>query len=366
MSNKNELIVIKSQKKNKKNQAVEEKDRGFVETLKKFSPGTAIRTALDDLLRARMGALIVINNEELSKIIYGGFKVNSKFSPQKLVELAKMDGAIILSEDLKIILRANVFLSPKMDSKTKGTGARHKVAERTADEVKTIVIAVSERKNKITLYNEDILYELEKGSEVLRRAAETLQILEKQKEIFSDSINNLNILEINNLVTMSDVCDILQRMEIIRRISEMVRRYLIELGREGIIVSMRLKELTKNLNRERELVLQDYLKSKSSKIDNTLKTINFDLLIETQNISKIIFEEIHDKAISSRGLRILSKANLTEDNIKLLVNHFKNLGDIFNAEKDSFTKLFKDEKIVKSLIQDLESIREKIMAGKVV
>ena len=366
MGSKNELIILKEDEENPKRRKSEEKDRNFVEILKKFSPGTAIRTALDDVLRSRMGALIVIDCEGLSGIAYGGFKVNSKFSSQKLVELAKMDGAIILSKDFKTILHTNVFLSPKMEIKTKGTGARHKVAERTADQLKAVVIAVSERKNKITLYNEDMIYELEKSSEVLRRAAETLQILEKQKEIFNDSINNLSILEINDLVTRSDICDILQRIEIIRRISEMVRRYLIELGREGIIVSMRLKELTKNLSKERELILKDYFKSRYSKEDNTLKTINFDLLIEPQNISKILFLEVQDKAVSSNGLRILSKLNLTDENIKLLMNNFKNLSKIFNSEKDSFMEVLKDEKIVDSLMQDLENIREKIMAGKIV
>jgi diadenylate cyclase len=365
MENKNELITLE-ENKNYKKEITEKKEKSFIETLKKFSPGTSLRTALDDLLRARMGALIVVDKEGLSNITYGGFKVNSKFSPQKLVELAKMDGAIILSDDLKVISRANVFLSPKMEFKTKGTGARHKVAERTSEEIGTIVIAVSERKNKITLYHGDTLYELEKSSEVLRRAAETLQILEKQKDIFNDLINNLNILEINNLVTISDVCDILQRIEIIRRISEMIKRYLIELGKEGIIVSMRLRELTKNLNKERELIIKDYFKSKHSKINNTLQTINFDLLIETQNLSKILFEEIHDKAIISKGWRILSKIHLTDENIIVLINNFNDLNKIFNSEKSSFMKIFKDEKIVKSLIQDLESIREKIMAGKVV
>ncbi|MBR9701906.1 DNA integrity scanning protein DisA [Candidatus Pacearchaeota archaeon] len=366
MESKNELIILKEEEKNHKKQKSEEKDKNFVEVLKKFSPGTAIRTAVDDILRSRMGALIVIDCEGLSKITYGGFKVDSKFSSQKLVELAKMDGAIILSEGLKMILNANVFLSPKMGAKTKGTGARHKVAEMTAEHVGTIVVAVSERKNKITLYYGDVVYELEKSSEVLRRAAETLQILEKQKEIFNDSINNLNILEINNLVTMSDVCDILQRIEIIRRISEMVKRYLIELGREGLIVSMRLKELTRNLNKERELILKDYFKIKSSKTDNLLKAMNFDLLIETQNLSKVLFQDVHDKALPSKGLRILSKVNITGDQVKLLVNSFKTLSKIFTVDKNSLMKSLKDEKAVESLTHDLESVREKIMAGKVV
>ena len=71
------------------------------EVLKVFSPGTAIRTALDDILRARMGALIVVDKEGLFGIVEGGFRVNCRFSAQRLVELAKMDGAIILSKDFK-------------------------------------------------------------------------------------------------------------------------------------------------------------------------------------------------------------------------------------------------------------------------
>ena len=75
----------------------------LVGLLKLFSPGTSIRTAIDDLMRARMGALIAIDAEGFFNVVEGGFKVNSKFSPQKLVELAKMDGAIILSRDFKKI-----------------------------------------------------------------------------------------------------------------------------------------------------------------------------------------------------------------------------------------------------------------------
>lgn len=343
---------------------VSEKRNDFLNILKIFSPGTSIRSALDDILRARMGALIVVDSQELSKIIEVGFKVNCKFSSQRLVELAKMDGAIILSQDLKKILYANALLFPSMNISTKETGTRHKAAERTANQIETIVIAVSERKNKITIYYKNIRYELEKSSEVLRRAAETLQILEKQKDILSDIIININVLEINNLVTISDVCEILQRMEIIRRISEVVKRYLVELGKEGNIVSMRLKELTKNLNKEREMILMDYFELKYSRPDNFLKNIDFDMLLEISNLSKILFEEVHDKSISPKGIRILNKTNLSDKEIKSLINNFKTLNQIFNAEVDSLMNVLKNEDIVSSLVQDLEVLKEKILVGK--
>ncbi|MCK5043390.1 DNA integrity scanning diadenylate cyclase DisA [Candidatus Pacearchaeota archaeon] len=336
----------------------------FINVLKMFSPGTSIRSALDDILRARMGALIAIDAPELSKILEGGFKVNCKFSSQKLVELAKMDGAIILSKDLKKILYANTLLFPSISISTKETGTRHKAAERTANQIKTIVIAVSERKNKITIYYKHVKYELEISSEVLRRAAETLQILEKQKDILNDIMININILEINNLVTISDVCEVLQRMEMIRRISDVVKRYLVELGKEGNIMSMRLKELTKNLNKERQMVLMDYFQSKYSHPDNILKNIDFDTLLEVSNLSKILFEEVHDKSIFPRGIRILSKTNLSSKDIKSLINNFKVFNQIFNAEVDSLMNVLKNKDVVNSLVQDLDVLKEKILIGK--
>jgi diadenylate cyclase len=251
-----------------------------------------------------------------------------------------------------------------MGISTKETGTRHKAAERTANQTETIVIAVSERKNKITIYYKNVRYELERSSEVLRRAAETLQILEKQKDILNDILINFNILEINNLVTISDVCEVLQRMEMIKRISNIVKRYLVELGKEGNILSMRLKELTKNLSKKREMVLMDYFQSGYSHPDNLLKNIDFDMLLEVSNLSKILFEEVHDKSISPRGIRILNKTNLSDKEIKSLINNFKNLSQIFNAEVDSLMTVLKNEDVVSSLVQDLEVLKEKILVGK--
>jgi len=352
------------QGKKLKEEKITEKEVDLIEILKIFSPGTSMRTALDDMMGARIGALIVVDKEGLSSIVEGGFKVNCKFSSQRLVELAKMDGAIILSKDLKKILYANTLLFPGIHIPTKETGTRHKAAERTAKQIKTIVIAGSERKNKITIYCEDIKYELEKSSEVLRRAAETLQILEKQKEIFNDLIINLNILEINNLVTITDVCNVLQRTEIIKRISDIVKRYLVELGKEGIIVSMRLKELTKNLNKNREMILKDYFKSKYSKADTTLKTMNFDFLLETSNLPRILFEELHDKPILPKGIRILSRTNLLEKDIKFLIDNFNTLNKIFDSDKNYLIKIFKKKELVDFLIEGLKELREKIISGR--
>jgi len=340
-----------------------EKEGDIFEILKLFSPGTSMRTALDDIVRARMGALIVIDKEGLSTVLEGGFRINCKFSAQRLVELAKMDGAIVLSKDFKKILYVNTLLVPKILS-TSETGTRHKAAERTSKQIKTIVIAVSERKNKITIYWGDKKHVLEDSSEILRRATETLQILEKQKEIFDDLLLHLNILEITNLVTAHDVCSVLQRMEIIGRISENVRKYLVGLGKEGIIVSMRLRELTKGLNSEREFLLKDYFGSKAQKVKATLNNMNFDFLLETTNLLRVLFEELYDKSVSPQGFRILNKTSLLEKDIKLLINSFKSLDKIFDADKSALEEFLRRKGSIDGLKSDLENLKEKILEGK--
>jgi diadenylate cyclase len=359
MASDNPEKIVEEEKKTE-----EDEEDNFLDILKIFSPGTAMRTALDDILKARMGALIVVDKEGLSTILDGGFRVGCRFSAQRLVELSKMDGAIILSKDLKKIIYANTLLTPKGSFSTNETGTRHKAAERTSKQFGTVVIAVSERRNKITLYWKNYKHVLENSSEILSRATETLQILEKQKEILDDLLLHLNVLEITDLVSSSDVCNVLQRMEVIRRITESVRKSLVELGKEGIIVSMRLKELTKNLSLEREFVLMDYFGHNSPKIDSLLEGMNFDFLLETSNIMRLIFDELHDKSVFPKGIRILRKTGFLEKDLLILIEHFKTLGKIFDAEKDELEKILGQKLLAESLKKEIGNLKERLLEGK--
>ena len=349
---------VKSEKKSS------EKELELIDILKLFSPGTALRSSLDEILKANLGALIIFDKDNLFDIVSGGFKVNCRFSSQRLFELSKMDGAIILSGDLKKILFANSLLVPDMTLLTKETGTRHKAAERTAKQFKTVAIAISERKSQITIYYKSERYILEETSEILRRAAETLQTLEKQREIYDELLSNLNVLEINGLVTINDVSGVLQRLEMNKRISSIAKRYLVELGKEGVIVSMRLKELTRGINRDRELILQDYFGSKYLRASSTLDNANFDFLLEISNISRILFNELHDKPISPRGIRLLSKTNILEKNIKLLLTGFKRLDNLIDATDEELTNVLNKIDLVKYFKEELQILKEKIMSGK--
>jgi len=150
-----------------KERASEEEFYGVLRTI---APGTNIRTALNGIKRAGMGALIVVETEWLNEMVDGGFRVNARFTPQRLIELAKMDGAIILSKDMKRILIANALLAPDNKTPSNETGTRHKSAERVARQSATLVIAVSERRNEITSYYKNLRYPLVDSGELLRKA----------------------------------------------------------------------------------------------------------------------------------------------------------------------------------------------------
>lgn len=337
--------------------------KDFLDVLKMIAPGTSLRTAIDDLLRAGMGALIVIDNGKISNVYERGFKIYSKFSSQKLIELAKMDGAIILSRNAKKILHANATLHPDQSIPSKETGTRHKSGERTSKQTGAVVITISERKNKITIFYGDLKHELRDSAEILRRATENLQILEKQRESFNEALANLNLLEFKRMVTMKDVSIVIQKFEILKRTFDVVKRYLVELGKEGMIVSLRLKDLTLGLDKEEELVLRDYF-SDLDFVKKILGKMDPDFLLEPSNISRVIFEEISDKSISPKGYRVLSKLNILDRYIDALVGRFKNLDNILFASEMDLLDVFKNEGLVSFFREELYSLREKVKTGK--
>jgi len=331
--------------------------------IKLVSPGTALSAAISDIVRAKNGALIVVDAAGLDKIIEGGFRVNCMFTPQRLVELSKMDGALILSSDMKKILSANTLLAPSISIPTKETGTRHKAAERTARQLKTITIAVSERRGTVTIYYDNMKYLVKNASEILSRATESLQILEKQCEIFEDILLNLNVLEFTNLTNLNDVCLLIQRAEIILKISSIIKREIIELGREGILIRMRLRELIKDLEKEELLVISDYTKLRTKKTKNLLSILSFEELLEIQNMI-IALGYSQSDAVANKGYRILHKTELTPVEIGRVVKEVKNFSALLETPLENLEKIIKNEKKSAKFQKDLVDMKEQVMLGK--
>ena len=306
--------------------------------LKRVAPGTNLRAALDGALKAGKGALIVLENEHVLPLLDGGFKINCRFTPQRLVELTKMDGAIILDKDAKKITQANVLLTPSSKIKTSETGTRHKAAERTAKQTGTLVIAISERKHEISVFYKEIKHHLKDTGELLRKTNEHIQLLEKQRELFDDSINSLNMSELRNYPNMRQAIYAIQKGRLIQRMLGDIRKNIIELGSEGTLLKTRLRELGAGVERETNLIVTDYTKLDMNKSRTLLESLSYDEILDSENILKALaYEELTEPQI--KGWRILDKTNLPEEDIAKLVKEFGSLGKVMNSRRNEYESL---------------------------
>ena len=232
----------------------------MIEALGMIAPGKGLREGLDRILQAKMGALIIVGDgPEVLSICSGGFLLDSEFSPQRLSELAKMDGAIILAADASRIARANVHLVPSPTVATSETGTRHRTAERVARSIDVPVITVSEDRSVIAVYRGEQQRPLVPVERLLARANQALETLEGYRDRLDVVTNALSALEVEDMVTVRDVVTVLQRAEMVRRIAEEVESYNLELGTDSRLVRLQLEEMLAGVEDERRQVLRDYL-----------------------------------------------------------------------------------------------------------
>lgn len=331
--------------------------------LKKVSPGSPLRNVIDDLIRSDLGGLIVFDSPKLQDCFEGGFKVNCRFTSQRLFELCKMDGAVIVSPDLKRIIHGNVTLIPNKEISTNETGTRHRNAEKTSKQAETFVVTVSERRKKTTIYYMKNKAYLRSVEEIQRSLTNSLQILEKQKEQFTELISKLNILEISNLVSISDVCKILQRCEMISRISESMRKEIIELGKEGNIINMRFRELVKGIEKKQDDLIRDYSPISLKKTKLLLSNLTFESLTEIDSIARLIFQKDLDETISPKGLRFLLHMELQEKEISFVITEFKDLISLIESDETRLEKIFKAR--TSHIREEINHLREQILEGKI-
>ncbi len=333
------------------------KKEEVLETLKFLSPGTALRAGIEGVLKAKTGGLIVIENENMHELIDGGFKVNCRFTPQRLIELCKMDGAVILSQDMKKILFANVLLTPNHSIPSKETGTRHKAAERTAKHAKTMVITVSQRREEVALFYKNVKYPIKETSEITRRATEILQILEKHREIFDNLQKKLDKEELQGRAQINNITSLIQRGRIILKTSDILKKHIIELGSEGTIVKGRLKEILHGIEREVNNVIKDHTKIGFKKTKKLLETLNYDEILDLENIEQSLGLTKDSKELMARGHRLLSHVGMPEEDIGILIKEFKNISQIISLRSDQTQNFFNEEKN-EAIIEKINHLNE--------
>lgn len=313
--------------------------------LRAVAPGTALRDGLERILRGRTGALIVIGYDEVvESICSGGFELDVAFSSTRLRELAKMDGAVVLDTSATRILRAAVQLLPDAAIETSESGTRHRTAQRVAVQTGFPVISVSQSMRIVAVYYQGERYVVEDSDSILSRANQAVATLERYKARLDEVTQTLSALEIEDLVTVRDVAAVIQRLEMVRRISAEIAGYISELGVDGRLLSLQLDELVGTSSPDRELVVRDYLDERRD-VDEVLRsfeTMASSELIDLAQIARLlgiggVGGDVLDAAASPRGYRMLSRIpRIPLAMVESTVAHFGGLQKLLAASVEDF------------------------------
>lgn len=317
------------------------RDERLLAVLQRMAPGTPLREGIDRIIKASKGAIIVIGHaEELDPLISGGFKLSAKFTAQRLSEVAKMDGAIVLDDGLERIMFANVHLVPDPKIPTSETGTRHRTAERVAKQTGKPVISVSESMRIVSLYVDATKHTLEEISSILFRANQALSTLERYRSRLDEVSSALSALEMDHVVSLRDVVSVLQRGEMVRRIAEEIEAYVAELGSDGRLLELQLEELMSGVERQRRLVVADYNPDRRRKVETILAqldAIEANQLLESWRIASALgFTDDNgglDQSLAPRGYRMLSRIpRLPWTIVERLVDRFGTLARVMEAD----------------------------------
>ncbi len=310
------------------------------------APGRPLRDGLDRILRAKRGGLVVVGDGPgVLSICSGGFLLDAEFSPQRLSELAKMDGAIILAADASRIARANVHLMPKATIPTSETGTRHRTAERVARSIDVPVLSVSAAMSVIAVYRNDHKHTVQPTGWLHDRTDQALATMQHFRNRFDVALNGLSVLEVEDTVSVGDVVAVVQAAEMVLRIAEEVEGYLVELGEDGRLVGLQSAELIDGVAPALQLVVRDYCGNPPGKGDRLsavkravaeLSNLSPDDLADDGRVAGILglpsaFNDT-ESGVEPRGYRLLYRLPRFSDAIiERIVDRFVNLQQIMRA-----------------------------------
>ena len=320
-------------------------------------PGQHLRIGVDLIADKKAGALIVIGSTpKLDKISSGGIILNDcTYSPEMLSELSKMDGAIIVDDQVTKILKANVHLNPSDSIQTTQTGTRHRTAERTSATTGLTVIAVSEETSLIKVFQNLKTIELEESSAILGKVNESLQSVDRMRRRFDDAVTELGELEIENSLSNQQVLEVIQRGELLTRLAKQVRSEALRLGGEAGLVLIQIDSLESGVTDTLNLVLKDHLPAK--KYRNIAKAIDeisrqsYEELNDIDYLGSVLGKLPLDDLSTPKGYRVLARLpNLPENLHDSIIQKFKTLPKLLSASPE---KLYEIEGIGRGRAQQL-------------
>lgn len=283
-----------------------------IELLRRFAPGAPLRTAAEIVMSQGTGALVVIGNgPEVEAVCSGGFKLdNAAFTAQRLAELAKMDGGIVVDDREGRILSANVHFMPDPDIPTDETGTRFRTAERLAQQTGFPVLAVSEEGHLLAVvFSKSGRFALQTVTDLLGEANQRLQSLERLRNQFDESVARLSRYEADRLASMREAVVVIQRAAVIRRLAKELDTISAELGDAASLISLQAADLVQGVFEIAELVNIDYQPRKPRKgrsVFTAIDKLDDDDVFDIESLAHAIGLEPLDDHAEPRGARAIA------------------------------------------------------------
>ncbi len=335
-----------------------------------LAPGTPLREGLDRIVSGHTGALVVLgSNPELEAISTGGFTIDIPFNPTRLRELAKMDGAIVLSSDHARIVAAAVHLSPSSDIETTETGTRHRTAERVAKQVRLPVVTVSASMNTISLFAGAGRQVVPRPDELLDRVGQALSAIQGNRTRLNASLDRLTSLEVHDAVTLRDLAHVAQRFELTNRLADEATSYITAMGLDGRLAALQLRDLVDDLTPVSSLVERDYVAEDAeampfaglSRLDDQEL---FDIVLVARSLGFPPGRHL-DSPMQPRGYRQLASIpRLPVSASGQLVRAFGDLNGLFSASTADLLAVEGVTQAIAHQVRDgLAHIAERALAG---
>ncbi|MBI9088828.1 MAG: DNA integrity scanning protein DisA [Desulfobacterium sp.] len=348
-------------------------DGVLLSKIRKVAPGTQLRRALNEIVDANIGSLIVFLDDLKAResMLQGGFYIGSAFSVQKLYELSKMDGAIIVDKAITRIFAANVHLIPDGTIPTDETGMRHRTAERVAKQTGRLVIAVSQKKGGITIFYKNFKHRLHNLNMLMTRLNLTLNSLERLREALDRQIHGMNIEELEYEVQLLDVVSVINRAREILTITQEIEPFVVEAGVEGKLSAMQFTSVSRNIRTLLTAIIMDY--SKQELRDTEVTAIIKDLLTRKPTdlilIAKLLGwkvsaeAELQETALVPRGYRLLTcLAKIPMPVARNVVKEFSSISRIRTANATSLSRVQGiGENRAGSILESIQMIRARLL-----
>jgi len=298
------------------NELSERQDPRLLRALDVVAPGGALREGIDNIVHAHTGGLIVVGElDEISHMLSGGISLDIDYTPAMLYQVAKMDGAIVLNAEATKIAWVNVQLMPDPTILSSETGTRHRTAERVSKQTDALVIAVSQRREVVSLYVEGAKYILQDIPAVLAKANQGLATLEKYRQRLDEISARLTVLEFEGRTVLHDALAALQRAELVTRMAVEVERYIVELGTEGRLIEMQLEETMVGVAADKIALVRDYAVEDSEEglasTQQALSRLPHEEVLDFGRLAELLGYDRKintlDYPVSPRGYRVLGR-----------------------------------------------------------